>query len=136
MRLTKVQMKVAAYNLQDVLVTLVIVGILLLLALPNLMPLIAKAKSQEAQLHLKQIYNSETTYRYMYSKYTPDMSQIDYEAPKTVNEGRMKENRDLIGWRLNQKEMESIDGLNKNRRFNDPGVFCELAFGTFFPIYE
>ena len=87
MRLTKVQTKVAAYNLQDVLVTLVIVGILLLLALPNLMPLIAKAKSQEAQLHLKQIYNSETTYRYMYSKYTPDMSQIDYEAPKTVNEG-------------------------------------------------
>ena len=87
MRLTKVQTKVAAYNLQDVLVTLVIVGILLLLALPKLMPLIAKAKSQEAQLHLKQIYNSETTYRYMYSKYTPDMSQIDYEAPKTVNEG-------------------------------------------------
>ena len=22
------------------------------------------------------------------------------------------------------------------RRFNDPGDFCERAFGTFFPIYE
>ena len=26
--------------------------------------------------------------------------------------------------------------LNRNRRFNDPGVFCEAAFNTFFPIYE
>lgn len=79
-------MKVAAYNLQDVLVTLVIVGILLLLALPNLMPLISKTKSTEAQLQLKHLYNSQTTYRYMYSKYTSELSEIDFEAPKTVNQ--------------------------------------------------
>jgi type IV pilus assembly protein PilE len=80
-------MKVAGYNLQEVLVVLVIIGILLLLALPNLMPLISKAKSTEAQLQLSHIYNSQTTYRYMYSKYSPDLSEIDFEAPKTVNEG-------------------------------------------------
>ena len=79
-------MKVKAYNLQEVLVVLVIIGILLLLALPNLMPLISKAKSTEAQLQLSHIYNSQTTYRYMYSKYSPDLSEIDFEAPKTVNE--------------------------------------------------
>ena len=78
--------KVAAYNLQDVLVTLVIIGILLLLALPNLMPLISKTKSTEAQLQLKHLYNSQTTYRYMYSKYTMELSEIDFEAPKTINE--------------------------------------------------
>jgi len=32
--------------------------------------------------------------------------------------------------------MKSIDSLNKNRRYNDPGVFCEPAFATFYPIYE
>jgi D-xylose reductase len=32
--------------------------------------------------------------------------------------------------------MVSITALNQNRRFNDPGDFCEKAFGTFFPIYE
>lgn len=79
-------MKIGAYNLQEILVVLVIIGILLLLALPNLMPLISKAKSTEAQLQLSHIYNSQTTHRYMYSKYSLDLSEIDFEAPKTVNE--------------------------------------------------
>jgi type IV pilus assembly protein PilE len=79
-------MKVGAYNLQEVLVVLVIIGILLLLALPNLMPLISKAKSTEAQLQLSHIYNSQTSYRYMYSKYTFELNEIDFEAPKTVSE--------------------------------------------------
>ena len=78
--------KIPAYNLQEVLIVLVIIGILLLLALPNLMPLISKTKSLEAQTQLKFIYNSQTTYRYMYSKYTFDLSEIDFEAPKTVQE--------------------------------------------------
>lgn len=78
--------KIPSYNLQEVLIVLVIIGILLLLALPNLMPLIAKTKSVEAQTQLKFIYNSQTTYRYMYSKYAFDLNDIDFEAPKTVNQ--------------------------------------------------
>ena len=78
--------KLPAYNLQEILVVLVIIGILLLLALPNLMPLISKAKSVEAQLQLSHIYNSQSTYRYMYSKYAFDLNEIDFEAPKTVNQ--------------------------------------------------
>ncbi len=78
--------KVPGYNLQEVLMVLVIIGILLLLALPNLMPLIAKTKSIEAQTQLKYIYNSQTTHRYMYSKYSHDLNEIDFEAPKTVKE--------------------------------------------------
>jgi len=78
--------KVPGYNLQEVLMVLVIIGILLLLALPNLMPLIAKTKSIEAQTQLKYIYNSQTTYRYMYSKYSHDLNEIDFEAPKTVKD--------------------------------------------------
>lgn len=84
--INKKNRKVAAYNLQEILMVLIIIGILLLLALPNLMPLIAKTKSIEAQTQLKYIYNSQTSYRYMYSKYSSDLMDIDFEAPKTVKE--------------------------------------------------
>ena len=32
--------------------------------------------------------------------------------------------------------MDAISALNANRRFNDPGVFAEAAFGSFHPIYD
>lgn len=82
----KIIKKIPAYNLQEVLIVLMIIGILLLLALPNLMPLISKTKSIEAQTQLKYIYNSQTSYRYMHSKYSSDLSDIDFEAPKTIKE--------------------------------------------------
>ncbi|GAA4235727.1 prepilin-type N-terminal cleavage/methylation domain-containing protein [Postechiella marina] len=90
-------LKIPSYNLQEVLIVLVIVGVLLLLALPNLMPLISKTKSVEAQTQLKFIYNSQTTYRYMYSKYAQDLSEVDFEAPKTVNQnGTSNYNYELL----------------------------------------
>ena len=68
------------------LIVLAIIGILLLIALPNLMPLISKAKSVEAQTQLKAIYNAEQQYYFMYSKYSTDFNELDFEAPKTVKE--------------------------------------------------
>jgi len=56
--------------------------------------------------------------------------------PKTSKVERMVENISLFDFQLTQEEMTQISGLNKNRRFNDPGFFCEVAFNTFFPIYE
>ncbi|MEM9075564.1 MAG: hypothetical protein AAGC43_00930 [Bacteroidota bacterium] len=78
--------KIPAINLQETLIVLAIIGILLLLALPNLMPLISKAKSVEAQVQLKAIYNSQTTYRYLHSKYSQNLQELDFEAPQTVKE--------------------------------------------------
>lgn len=80
-------MKVGGYNLQEILVVLLIIGILMLIALPNMMPYIAKTKSIEAQVQLKHIHNAQSMHRYMYSKYSADLSEIDYEAPRTVLEG-------------------------------------------------
>ena len=78
--------KVKALNLQETLIVLAIIGILLLLALPNLMPLIGKAKSIEAQTQLKALYNAQTTYRYMHSTFSVDINALDFEPPKTVKE--------------------------------------------------
>lgn len=69
------------------LIVLAIIGILLLIALPNLMPLITKAKSVEAQTQLKAIFNAEKQFFFMNSKYITGFSEIDYELPKTVKEG-------------------------------------------------
>ena len=44
--------RLRAFSLPEMLVVLVIIGILVLIALPNLMPLISKAKSMEAQQQL------------------------------------------------------------------------------------
>ncbi|KAL3772242.1 hypothetical protein ACHAWO_012640 [Cyclotella atomus] len=49
---------------------------------------------------------------------------------------RMKENRALFDFYLTFEDMTAIDGMNKNRRYNDPGDFCEPGMGTFCPIYE
>lgn len=56
--------------------------------------------------------------------------------PKTSKEERLKENGDVFDWSLSVEEMDGVDKLNRNQRYNDPGHFCEKAFGKFFPIYE
>lgn len=57
-------------------------------------------------------------------------------VPKTSRLERLKQNLAIFDFVLTDEEMSTIDSLNHNRRFNDPGEFCESAFNTFFPIYE
>jgi len=57
-------------------------------------------------------------------------------VPKTSNPQRLLENIDVFDFELSEEEMNRISSLNQNRRFNDPGDFCESAFNTYFPIYE
>ncbi len=57
-------------------------------------------------------------------------------VPKSSKPERLKENLALFDFELSDAQMDAISSLNCNRRFNDPGVFCESAFHTFFPIYE
>lgn len=78
--------KLKAYTLSELLVVLVIIGILVLIALPNLMPLISKAKSTEAQMQLGHLYNLEKSYFYMYSKYSTDLDEIGFEQETLVTE--------------------------------------------------
>ncbi len=56
--------------------------------------------------------------------------------PKSANLERLRENQAIYDFELTANEMGAISGLNTNRRFNDPGHFCEVAFNTFLPIYE
>ncbi|MEL7298580.1 MAG: aldo/keto reductase [Pseudomonadota bacterium] len=56
--------------------------------------------------------------------------------PKTSRKERLVENLALFDFELTNEEMATISALNRNRRFNDPGDFCEKAFGRFHAIYD
>lgn len=71
----------------ELLIVLIIIGILVLLALPNLMPLISKAKSTEAQLQLEHIHTLEKTYFYLHSKYSSDFTEISFEPAVLTTQG-------------------------------------------------
>lgn len=56
--------------------------------------------------------------------------------PKTSRVERLAENIDVFDFALSDDDMAAIAGMNRNRRFNDPGVFTEAAFNRFHPIFD
>lgn len=85
---TLLQKRVKAYTLTEILVVLVIIGILVLLALPNLLPLITKAKSTEAKLQLEHVQTLEKNYFYEHSKYSKDLTEIGFIQEKLTTDSK------------------------------------------------
>ena len=56
--------------------------------------------------------------------------------PKTQTVAHLRDNISIFDFSLSEEEMKSIDGLDRNRRFNDPAEFGEAAFNTFYPIFD
>ncbi len=79
--------QVRAFSLPELLVVLVIIGILVLVALPNLMPLISRAKTVEAQQQLAYLHSLEKSYFYTYSKYSSSLDEIGFEQSVLVSDG-------------------------------------------------
>jgi type IV pilus assembly protein PilE len=79
---------VKAYTLTEILVVLVIIGILVLLALPNLLPLITRAKSTEAKIQLEHLATLEKSYFYEKSKYSNDLMEIGFIQEKLTTDGK------------------------------------------------
>lgn len=79
--------KIPSYTLNELLIVLVIIGILVLLALPALMPLISRTKATEAKLQLKHLYTLQRTEFMMKSKYSSEFTDIGFEHQKTIDEG-------------------------------------------------
>jgi len=84
---SKLNSRLKAFTLMELLIVLVIIGILILVALPNLMPLISKAKSTEAELQLGHVYTLEKTYFYTHSKYSTSLTEIGFEQEKLSTAG-------------------------------------------------
>jgi len=80
--------KVKAYTLTEILVVLCIIGILVLLALPNLLPLITRAKSMEAKEQLGHVQELEQNYFYEHSKYSKDLTEIGFIQDPLTTDGK------------------------------------------------
>ena len=83
-----IKKRVNAYTLTEILVVLVIIGILVLLALPILLPLITKAKSMEAKAQLAHVQTLEQSYFYEHSKYSKDLTEIGFIQEKLVTDDK------------------------------------------------
>ncbi|AZI24065.1 prepilin-type N-terminal cleavage/methylation domain-containing protein [Pedobacter sp. G11] len=84
----KLNKRLDAYTLTEILIVLVIIGILILLALPNLMPLITKAKTTEAKLQLEHLAKLQQGYFYENSKYSSDLVEIGFIQEKLTSDGK------------------------------------------------
>ncbi|KAF0140070.1 MAG: prepilin-type N-terminal cleavage/methylation domain-containing protein [Stygiobacter sp.] len=75
------------FSLTELMVVLVIIGVLVLLALPRLLPVVTKAKIVEAKLNLKQIYMLEKSYKFEYDRYSTDVTELGYEQETLITDG-------------------------------------------------
>ena len=79
--------RIRAFSLPELLVVLVIIGILVLIALPNLMPLISRAKATEAQQQLTFLHTLQKSNFYTYSRYSASLEELGFEQQELVTDG-------------------------------------------------
>jgi len=85
---TLINKRIKAYTLTEILIVLAIIGILIVLAMPKLLPLITKAKNLEAKLQLQHAQQLEQAFFFEKSKYSADLSEIGYLQEKLTTEAK------------------------------------------------
>ena len=78
--------KLEGFSLLEVLIVLVIIGILVLLALPDQTKVITKAKATEAKLQLQHLYSLERAYHFEYGRYSSDLDKVGFTQEELVTE--------------------------------------------------
>ncbi len=108
------------FSITELLVVLVIIGVLVLLALPRLMPVVTKAKTTEAKLSLKQVYMLQKSYKFEYDKYSSNLNEIGFEQEKFVEEGGSARYRiELVESELNSFKATATSTVD----FDNDGTF-------------
>ena len=111
----------SGFSMVELMVVLVIIGILVLLALPRLEPVVTKAKETEAKLMLKQVYTLEKSYKYEHDTYTISLSDIGFEQDSLVTQGgRARYQISIVSADASSflAEATAVVDFNGNGRFN------------------
>ncbi len=77
----------SGFSLTELLVALIIIGILVVMAMPKFTSVITKTKTTEAKLMLNQIYMLEEAYWDEFDKYSTSLTEIGFKPDKVVTEG-------------------------------------------------
>lgn len=78
---------VDAFSLAEILIVLAIMGILIMLVVPNQAGVASRTKALEAQQELKMVHNLEYAYFLQYSKYSSDLRELNYVPHKLLTQG-------------------------------------------------
>lgn len=78
--------KMPGMTLIELLLVLALIGILLSMAVPKLMPLIGRTKSLEAQMQLKHLLTLQKNFFYINSKYASTLDEVGFEQTKLTTE--------------------------------------------------
>ncbi|HLP56112.1 MAG TPA: type II secretion system protein [Fluviicola sp.] len=79
--------RLKAFSLAEVLIVLAIMGILIMLVVPNQTGIATRTKSMEAQQELRMLHNLQYAYFLQFSKYSQDLKEINYLPHKLNTEG-------------------------------------------------
>lgn len=71
----------------EILIVLCIIGILILMVLPNQTSVISQAKAIEAQTMLNHLYALEKSHFYRFSRYTSDFDELGFEPSLGIDKG-------------------------------------------------
>lgn len=131
----KIKRNEEGFSLTELLVVLVIIGVLVLLALPRLMPIVTKAKTTEAKLALKQVYMLEKSYKYEFDKYSQNLQEIGFEQEKLVTDGGTARykieivNSGLNSFRATATAIVDFDNNGRLNQWevNETGMIKEIA---------
>lgn len=113
--------KLNAFSLAEILIVLAIMGILIMLVVPNQTGIATRTKSMEAQQELRMIHNLQYAYFLQYSKYSLDAKEINYIPHKLVTDGGTALYRITIteaspnGFRA---RAEAVQDFNGDGKFN------------------
>ena len=75
------------FSLTELLVVIVVIGVLILLAMPKFSSVVTRAKETEAKIMLKHIHSLEQAFYYENDLYTADLTALGFEQERLVTEG-------------------------------------------------
>jgi type IV pilus assembly protein PilE len=87
MTLKQILKREDGFSLPELLIVLVIIGILVMIAIPIYQNITTKAKTTEAKLMLGQVETLQKAYYMEYDRYSDDVDAIGFEQNKLISEG-------------------------------------------------
>lgn len=76
-----------AFTLVEMLIVLAIIGLLVLLVLPNFSGVVGNARATEAKLQLKFIYDLQKTQHLVNGQYNKDLESMGFVQEQLISEG-------------------------------------------------